>query len=160
MIRAAAQIAAMEAKLATMQSRKPIDEDWVPGQLQSPSLPGSASASREGSAGPSRWLSPVTGSREQEEERQEQGQMGEDEGRRAADQLESEMAEILGSVVSSEQSNKGGFNLDPAAAQPRAAARDPAPSTLKPPAGVGLPEKPAPLPPTGRAALPKKPSAL
>ena len=160
MIRAAARIAAMEAKLATMQRRKPIDEDWVPGQLQSPSLPGSASASREGSAGPSRWFSPGTGSREQEEERQEQGQMGEDAGRRAADQLESEMAEILGSVVPSEDPSEEDMPEAVTTAEPGAEARGRATSALKPPAGVGLPEKPAPPPPTGLAALPKKPAAL
>lgn len=45
---AAAQIAAMEAKLAMMQQRKPADEDYVPGQ----------SFATTSSAGPSRSVSP------------------------------------------------------------------------------------------------------
>lgn len=79
----------MEAKLANMQSRKPADEDWVPGQ--SFSIPGSsgvsAPGSREGSAA-------VDGGLEGEE-----GALGEEEARKAAADLEKEMAEMVGLPV-------------------------------------------------------------
>jgi len=88
---AAAQIAAMEAKLASLQSRKPADEDYVPGQgidskFNAPPRNLSAAPSREGSAS----ASPGPEVDLDEE-------MGLDAATKAADELEREFGlEIAG----------------------------------------------------------------
>jgi hypothetical protein len=88
---AAAQIAAMEAKLASLQSRKPADEDYVPGQgidskFNAPPRTLSAAPSREGSAS----ASPGPEVDLDEE-------MGLDAATKAADELEREFGlEIAG----------------------------------------------------------------
>ncbi|WVN90856.1 uncharacterized protein L203_106099 [Cryptococcus depauperatus CBS 7841] len=70
-----AQIAAMEAKLAAMQKRKPADENWVPGQDMATKIDTSCE-------------SPAAVSETEET-------IGEDEAKRAAEDLEKEMAAAL-----------------------------------------------------------------
>ena len=78
---ATAQIAAMEAKLASMAKRKPADEDYVPGQVS-------------GSASP--MPDDLTGDIEMDVEEE----MGLEEGQRAADDLEREMdSELRGDAT-------------------------------------------------------------
>lgn len=145
----------MEAKLATMQSRKPADEDWVPGQT--PSHPGSGvmsaasdSRSRESSA----VAQNVEG---------EQGGIGVEEGRRAAEELEREMADMIASsalpvarlgVVEAEQEERV------AAPESGKETREEQKPLLSKTLPGSLPAKPPPPPPTGLAALPKKPAIL
>jgi phosphatidylinositol 4-kinase len=92
---AAAQIAAMEAKLAMMQRKKPADETWVPGQKFGALPPGTSGAStREGTGPPGR-----AGSRAPSEDVDSgmdiEEELGLLEGAKAADDLEREMARIL-----------------------------------------------------------------
>jgi hypothetical protein len=88
---AAAQIAAMEAKLASLQSRKPADEDYVPGQgIDSKFVPPPRdTTSRSGTATPA------------EMDRDLDEEMGLDAATKAADELEREFGlEIAGRQVS------------------------------------------------------------
>lgn len=91
---AAAQIAAMEAKLAALQSKKPADETYVPGQgidsIYNAPRADNASASRQGSASASGSASPAPEVDLDEE-------MGLDAATKAADELEREFGlEISG----------------------------------------------------------------
>lgn len=93
---AAAQIAAMEAKLAALQSKKPADETYVPGlgidsKYNAP-RPDTASASRQGSASAS-----ASGSASPAPEMDLDEEMGLDAATKAADELEREFGlEIAG----------------------------------------------------------------
>ncbi|KAK6909387.1 single-stranded nucleic acid binding protein [Kwoniella mangroviensis CBS 8886] len=84
---AAAQIAAMEAKLAHMKRTKPADEDYVPG------LGGSTPSSRNGTPGVEESPMP--------EEQGEEVEMGEEEAERAAEELEREMKDLVNQERSS-----------------------------------------------------------
>ncbi|ORY33463.1 hypothetical protein BCR39DRAFT_520229 [Naematelia encephala] len=93
---AAAQIAAMEAKLAAMAKRKPADEDYIPGQSVlvsrsvSPMMAGSVSPMPAGSQSP---LPPGGGDVEIE------NVLGEEEGERAAEDLAKEMEDEMRRAV-------------------------------------------------------------
>jgi hypothetical protein len=103
---AAAQIAAMEAKLASLQSRKPADEDYIPGQgIDSKFVPPSRDTSipRSGTATPADVDMDV----DLEEE------MGLDAATKAADELEREFGlEIAGRQVSEDRERSA--SVDPA----------------------------------------------
>jgi hypothetical protein len=94
--RAAAQIAAMEAKLASLQSRKPADEDYVPGQGIDSKFnppPREMGGSRSGTATPSGDMD-----LDLDEE------MGLDAATKAADELEKEFGlEIAGRQISEDR---------------------------------------------------------
>jgi len=89
---AAAQIAAMEAKLASLQSRKPADEDYVPGQgIDSKFVP------------PPRDTTPRSGTATPAEMDLDE-EMGLDAATKAADELEREFGlEIAGRQVSEDR---------------------------------------------------------
>ncbi len=76
MLSASAQIAAMETKLASMAKRKPADEDYVPGQR----------AHSE-----SDTASPMPEGGDNDVEMYEEEELGQEEGERAADDLENEI---------------------------------------------------------------------
>ncbi|WWC94910.1 hypothetical protein V866_001762 [Kwoniella sp. B9012] len=84
---AAAQIAAMEAKLAHMKRTKPADEDYVPG------FGGSTPTSRNGTPGLEASSMP--------EEQGEEEEMGVEEAERAAEELEREMGDLVNQEGSS-----------------------------------------------------------
>lgn len=79
----------MEAKLAMMQRKKPADEDWIPGQK----FGASGRSTREGTYSPGAGQGASTAG---ENEMDIEEELGIVEGAKAADELEREMAEILG----------------------------------------------------------------
>jgi hypothetical protein len=97
----AAQIAAMEAKLAAMAKMKPVDEDYVPGQSPyQPLLTPTGSIS--GSASPAPKDEPLYYDPELDEDTQHrtgsaerEGSLGQAEAEKAADELEMEFAAQL-----------------------------------------------------------------
>lgn len=80
----------MEAKLAAMKRRKPADEDFVPGQSFALNA-ASPSSSREGSANPAEEADTVL-DREVDEEKA----LGDEEGKKAAEDLERELMDMMG----------------------------------------------------------------
>lgn len=155
----------MEAKLASMQSRKPADEDYVPGQSfrVSPAV---------GSPGPSSQRVHEDDEMDLEEE------LGLDAGRRAAEDLEREMVAELegkgkgkGRGRASPDRSRGPSKLAPPTttpAEPTSSSAAPAdhgsgksphlPAHRGPTQNLS-PSRPA-APPKGLANLPKKPSFL
>lgn len=86
---AAAQIAAMEAKLASMAKRKPIDEDYVPGQNR---FAPNTSITPSGSRG---VLPNPTPDSDLMDVDLDENFLGTEEGRKAAEDLEVEMEAAL-----------------------------------------------------------------
>jgi hypothetical protein len=145
---AAAQIAAMEAKLNSMAQRKPADEDYVPGQgaYSTPPI-------YSGSASPS----PMP-------EGDLEDEIGDEEGMKAADELQKEMeAEIKKEMEDPSEANELS-QPPPETSKPLSSATLPTNPTL-PPRPVAGSTAPAEKQPSkkeeifkrGLAGLPKKP---
>lgn len=159
---AAAQIAAMEAKLASMQSRKPADEDYVPGQSFRP--PSSSASPAPASPGLA------------EDEMDLEEELGLVAGKKAAEDLEKEMAaELAGKLRKGDTEPSRDLSLG------ESVERSPVPTNADTVGGISsLPPRPASKPPSravspgqsripdsktptlqkGLANLPKKPSFL
>jgi len=134
---AVTQIAAMEAKLASMQKRKPVDEDYIPGQIFS---------TASGSA------SPALQSADEEMDLEEE-MLGEAEARRAAEKLEKEMMDDLGDISGQNSLSTLATNtVSPATAAPAT----PVDPTVVP----GLPPKPAPLSEDHATSRTKEPAQI
>ncbi|WVR07655.1 hypothetical protein IAU60_004697 [Kwoniella sp. DSM 27419] len=143
---AAAQIAAMEAKLANMARTKPIDEDYVPGQSRLGTPAGGSTTSLEGSPMPD--LDET---------------LGDEEGQRAALDLEKEMLAAMAGGASG--SPLAGGESGPAAGPASAAITEASSSAndVAPPAAAKVPSTIRGKDESwarGLAGLPKKPSFL
>lgn len=132
----------MEAKLANMQSRKPSDEDYVPGQSFRVDSPSSAAQSQSG------------------EEMDLEEELGLDEGRKAAEELEREMEREMGASPAPTHAEAPGIlptTLPISANISSSAQTSPHPTSST---KANKPSPPATALPKGLANLPKKPSFL